>query len=140
VPVLQQHRLQRPEVHRLSDGGAGGAFGYIDGLGQFVVASNPEDVTHYRAPSSPGPVTITATVDDIPEAIEDATGSLVPTYDDQPVTVTEDLTVGARYAHIHLWQAVHDIPPPSLRSDTDQADHGAIVALLWEAAPTRTAA
>lgn len=93
----------------LHDGGAGGAFGFLDGNGQFVASSDLDLITHYRCPTAEGDVTLTATVDDIPLAVEPASEIDVATFDDAPVTATRTLFVRAR--HAHSWELLHNLGP-----------------------------
>jgi len=76
-----------------SDNNAGGQFGYVDIWGDFVVASDPLQVTHYKTGNTTGQVTLSLTVDDVPEAVDPATNLTVSTADDPQTTGTKEITV-----------------------------------------------
>lgn len=97
------------EVTGWSDEGAGGQFGYLDNLGQFVPAADPALITHYRTPPAEGTVTVRMTTDDIPWATELTTGRAVPTYNDQPTSRSVQIPVYTIPTHTHAWAQYKDI-------------------------------
>ncbi len=88
-------------THRLpwSDGNAGGQFGHLVD-GHFVPTSDPDEVTHYKAPEyvAPGDVTvgkvitISLKIDDEGKSIDPTTGLEVETYNDPVGEGTAKLT------------------------------------------------
>ncbi len=80
---LSNTAINRLKVKWLDD--AGRTFGRLDANGQFVPESDPARVTHYKPPEGfTGHVSIKVEVDDIPSAIDPATGQEVATWDDNP--------------------------------------------------------
>jgi len=63
------------------DGGAGGAFGHLDGSGNFVAGA---PITHYRASLTPGVVHLRAQLDEIPTITDPVTQQPVTTFDENP--------------------------------------------------------
>lgn len=75
-----------------SDNGAGGQFGYMEN-GVFVPSNDVNRISHYKTPATPGQVTLSLTVDDIPQAIDPATNQLIATADDPQKTGNKEITV-----------------------------------------------
>lgn len=99
-----------------SDDGAGGAFGYQDPYGQFQVASEAWQVTHYLCPAEPAAVQLSLTIDDDPVATDPVTGLPVSTYDDPPATAVVVLTVQGPPPHMHSWETQDNLPQPQVQT------------------------
>ena len=112
-----------------SDGSAGGAFGYLDSMGQFVSTTDPAAVTHYQCAATPGTVTLSATVNDVPEATEPGTNTVLATYNDAAVTATLALGVADPEQHGHVWEVEDNLPEPSLDVEQTEPEPGAVIAL-----------
>jgi WD40 repeat protein len=89
----QGKATNRIKIIQWSDGGAGGRFGRLQN-GEFVEVSDPNQVTHYRAPFNPQVVRLSVTIDDEPQTEDPCTQTTIQTGDDPqqrsdevPVTV-----------------------------------------------------
>jgi hypothetical protein len=82
----------------------GGTFGRLDEKGNFVPEGDPTKVTHYKPPKGyRGYVSITVKIDDIPRAVDPATGEEVDTHNDEPPAVSDP-------AKLTVWE--FEIDPP----------------------------
>lgn len=64
---------------------AGGTFGRLDSNGRFIPETDPTKVTHYKPPDGyTGYVNITCEINDIPRAVDPATGQEIDTWNDEP--------------------------------------------------------
>jgi len=82
----------------------GGTFGRLDEKGNFVPEGDPTKVTHYKPPKDyTGYVSITVEIDDIPKAVDPATGQEVDTWNDEPPAVSDP-------AKLTVWE--FEIDPP----------------------------
>jgi len=91
---------------------SGGAFGYYDEYSQWVPSSDAQLITHWEAPATPGSITLTAVVDDVPEATNPQTGQSEATFDDQPASASRTVTVSTGASHQHDWNPEHNLPLP----------------------------
>jgi len=76
-----------------SDGGAGGAFGFMNQMNQFTASNDVNQITHYRTSGNTGQVTISLTIDDVPEAVDPGTGQTIATANDPQTTGNKAITV-----------------------------------------------
>jgi len=88
----QGKATNRIKIIQWSDGGAGGRFGRLQN-GQFVEVSDPNQVTHYKAPFTPQVVRLSVTIDDETQTEDPCSQTNVQTGDDpqqssDPVAVT----------------------------------------------------
>ena len=94
----------------------GGQFGYLD-AGQFVPATDPALITCWKAPATPGNVTLTVTWDDLPEALNPETGLVEATKDDTAATSTLTMYVHAPPPpHQHAWNEGYPLSPPYIQT------------------------
>jgi len=89
-------------VLQCDDGGAGGEFGHLDAQGGFV-AGDP--ITHYRAAlDNPGIVQLRAQCDDLPTALDPATGQEIQTFDDDPWWTDGTAWDGSPNGRFTVWE------------------------------------
>jgi len=85
-----------------------GSFGYYNGT-TWIASTNPALITHWKAPTTPGWVTLTLRTDDLPTATEPETNQSVTTANDSAVEITERIKV---VSHEHTWTNGDPITAP----------------------------
>ena len=105
-------------VLQCDDGGAGGEFGHLDAQGGFV-AGDP--ITHYRAAlDNPGIVQLRAQCDDLPTALDPATGQEIQTFDDDPWWTDGTAWDGSPNGRFTVWEfTISDGAPEWWRPELD---------------------
>ena len=77
----QGKATNRIKIVQWSDGGVGGRFGRLQN-GQFVEVSDPNQVTHYKAPFTPQVVQLSVTIDDEAQTEDPCIQTTIQTGDD----------------------------------------------------------